>query len=233
MPNIHIVNSQRHGSSKVNANHELFLKEHQQTVVVFPVEYQFLAEDYPIFFMKNPETGQFLTVVMTGLDENENLYVVDGAWQANYIPLNLARQPFCYGKTDNGEELLCIDEDSVRFGEVGLSLFEEEKPTEVLERAASILAEIKKGAQEQQSFCETMAKYEMIEPAELKVSIGDEEKTLAGIYMLKRDNLLIEDEQLYNELKEKKFDTYIEAILASENRLGHWIDRKKKKDGVD
>jgi hypothetical protein len=53
-----------------------------------------LVIEYPLAFTKNPETGEFVSVVLFGVDPTQNLYWRDDRWNSDVVPLNVARQPF-------------------------------------------------------------------------------------------------------------------------------------------
>ena len=53
-----------------------------------------LVVEYPLAFTKNPETGEFVCVVLFGVDPTQNLFWRDDRWNSDVIPLNVARQPF-------------------------------------------------------------------------------------------------------------------------------------------
>jgi hypothetical protein len=53
--------------------------------------------DYPIAFVREANSGEYLPVALLGLRTGENLFVgADGLWQAlSYIPAYVRRYPFC------------------------------------------------------------------------------------------------------------------------------------------
>lgn len=68
-----------------------------------------MASQFPVFFVKDGETGQFYPAALLGLEPHENLFWVAGGLEAHYIPLNLLRLPFFMG---GDEGVICIDTDS-------------------------------------------------------------------------------------------------------------------------
>jgi hypothetical protein len=81
------------------------------TVHLVPVvrsELRKVASHYPTFFVKDGETGQFYLAALMGLEPHENLYWNGSALDADYVPLNILRQPFYVG--DDG--MICVDLDS-------------------------------------------------------------------------------------------------------------------------
>ena len=70
------------------------------TVSYVVSEFRKAAVQYPIVFAKNPETGRFAPYVLTGLAPEENLFWSGTELDAAYVPLNVRRQPFYVGTTD-------------------------------------------------------------------------------------------------------------------------------------
>ena len=65
------------------------------------------AADYPIVFLKDANTGQLQLAALFGLAPQTNSYVIDGRWQATYLPLAIVAAPFSLA---GPERTLCINE---------------------------------------------------------------------------------------------------------------------------
>ena len=48
----------------------------------FPIELGILQSEYPLFFIKNSESGHFEPVALLGFEEGENLYLGGEEWLA-------------------------------------------------------------------------------------------------------------------------------------------------------
>lgn len=67
---------------------------------------------FPLFFVKDLETGQFYPAALLGLKASENLFWNGTALDADYLPLNIRRLPFCIGGENPAQGMICIDADS-------------------------------------------------------------------------------------------------------------------------
>jgi len=67
------------------------------TMMVVPTEFADVQREYPIFFRKDPATGDFQAIAMLGFEKGENLFVAGGRWHAYYLPGMVARGPFLIG----------------------------------------------------------------------------------------------------------------------------------------
>src|ERR1700722_5417403 len=83
----------------------------QHLIPIVASEFRKAAIQYPIVFVKSPETGRFAPYVLTGLDVEENLFWSGTELEVAYVPLNVRRLPFYVG-TEATSSVLCIDLDS-------------------------------------------------------------------------------------------------------------------------
>src|SRR5690606_7322863 len=66
-------------------------------VPTFPTEYAAVQREYPIFFKKDPATGEDYSIALLGVAKNETLFLEQGRWNAAYVPGMIARGPFLVG----------------------------------------------------------------------------------------------------------------------------------------
>jgi hypothetical protein len=91
------------------------------SVYLNAVEMAKACADYPIAFVRELQSGEFLPVVLLGLRQDENLFVNDqGQWRLRcYVPAYVRRFPFCIAEgppPENGGEqqrLICVQEDQL------------------------------------------------------------------------------------------------------------------------
>src|ERR1700733_9641508 len=89
-----VLNNQIHRDVRIAATRPTRENADVNAVSVIPREFPRLLAHYPIFFTKNLETGRFEPAALLGFQTQENLFFVDGRWDAAYVPLQIQRQPF-------------------------------------------------------------------------------------------------------------------------------------------
>ncbi|CAA6808868.1 MAG: Peptidase, partial [uncultured Sulfurovum sp.] len=107
------ITKERHLDKKVRAvdNFDFIKDVHIVSIMVH--EFSRAASVYPIVFLEDQTKDEFKPVVLTGLEEGENLFVTDNKWEGSYIPAIIRRYPFALAKTDeDGRYTICIDEAS-------------------------------------------------------------------------------------------------------------------------
>ena len=148
MANFQLLNNVDHKDLKVIVERSAAMGDNVWYAVTFPAEFRNLQRHYPIFFIKNPDGGEFQAAAMFGFEDGENLFLDENGWDASYIPLNIMRQPFLIGfqeKRRDGETVrepvVTVDMDSPRVGkDHGEPVFlEHGGSSEYLERVNSIL----------------------------------------------------------------------------------------------
>jgi hypothetical protein len=77
-----VLNSQIHRDVRIAATRPTRENAEVNSVNVIPREFPRLLANYPIFYTKNTETGRFELSALLGFQSRENLFFVDGRWDA-------------------------------------------------------------------------------------------------------------------------------------------------------
>src|SRR5690606_1120620 len=96
MARYELLNNVAHSHLRVSARFNAEYGDDVGMVEAFPTEFAEMQREYPIFFRKDSD-GSFHAVALLGFAPNENLYLRDDRWQANYLPAVIARGPFLIG----------------------------------------------------------------------------------------------------------------------------------------
>lgn len=78
------------------------------------------ALDYPVAFLRDAQTGEFIPVAVLGLRAQQNLFVdAEGRWREHrYIPAFFRRYPFCLADIPSADgqqarHMICVQEDQL------------------------------------------------------------------------------------------------------------------------
>lgn len=164
---------------------------------VVPREFRQVATCYPIVFRKDAETGQFEAVAIFGFEPNENVFLNEKGWDADYIPLSVQRLPFAIGSSYDSQKgetqsVIHVDMDHPKAtAGTGENVFlEHGGNSPFLENINTILAELIAGVGESQHFFKALTEYELIEPFTLKIPAADGAVELTGFYTINEEKLL-------------------------------------------
>mgnify|MGYP001546654399 FL=1 len=123
MPNFALLNNIAHKNLRVIRDHTPDYGDNDMSAVTFPQEFRAIQNEYPIFFQKNADNGKFIAVALFGLRQNENLFLSESGWDANYTPASVKRRPFLIGVQppkpgeNSQSHMVYVDMDSPRLSE--------------------------------------------------------------------------------------------------------------------
>lgn len=237
MPNHQLLDNVAHKDLRIITEHNPEYEDNASYTRVITAEFQQIQAEYPLFFRKNSDTGQFETIALFGFAEQENLFLDDNGWHANYIPLTIQRRPFLIGFQEDNEliaqqPVVNIDMDSPRVNTCkGESVFlAQGGQSPFLQRISSVLNTIHQGHKETKTFIDTLLEYELIESVAIKVELNDGSKNeLAGLYTIHEENVANLRDEALNNLHQQGYLKHIHMILASMSNMTSLIEKKNQR----
>jgi hypothetical protein len=203
-------------------------------VSVVPREFQRLVAHYPIFFTKNAESARFEPAVLLGFQKKENLFFVEGRWDAAYVPLQFQRQPFSLiphaGAGQNSLDIaLDMSSSQVQTGD-GERLFHDDgQPSRYLQSITSILQALVSGSAEGYAFTGRLAELNLLEPVKLNIEFVDHsEARLEGLYWIAPAVLKALPATELAELRDREFLEWMYFQMASLAHVSSLVARKNK-----
>jgi hypothetical protein len=162
----------------------------------------------PIGFIAQPQ-GYGLVAVQS-LNPGRNLYVnADGRWLGGYVPAAYRGYPFALANTPDGQQVLCIDEDSALLldaaqPEQGEPLFgEDDQPAEPVRKVLDFLQQVAANRARTATLCAHLADQGLIQPWPLTVKTADGERPVEGLHRI--------DETALNALAPDPFEALRQA----------------------
>jgi hypothetical protein len=184
------LDASQHRDLRVITAHGVAYGDGLMSAVTFPAEFRSLQAHYPIVFTKTA-LGEFLPIALMGLRDGENLFLQGSYWDAHYVPMAIARQPFLIGR--DGDALsVHIDLDHPRVSTtVGESLFTPlGGTTPFLERVSELLGTLHEGLASVPAFVEALLRHELLESFVLDVAEADGgTHRLSGFYTIHEERL--------------------------------------------
>lgn len=236
MSNYVILTKVAHKDTKVILDRSADYGDKVKIALTFPPEFRNVQACYPIFFIKDGETGQFYPAAVFGFEENENLFLSDQGWDASYIPMMIRRHPFLIGYQPgpNGEAaednpVVSIDMDNPRLNtENGEALFTEEgNQTEYLQQSIAGLEAIHAGHEHNKIFIEALLANDLLEPFTLEITLNNgSNNQLLGFYTISEERLRELDGDTLMKLNKEGYLQAIHMQLASFARIRTLIDKK-------
>ena len=226
MTQIVLLDKEAHRSLKVDGRASAAYGDDRHFVQVTVNEFPLLVVHYPLFFSKDPNTGEFYCGVMLGFKEGENLFLREWEDREFYRPLILQRGPF-YAQ---GPEL-AIDLDHPRVGaEGGKPLFTEYgQPTRYLQSIIWAFQDLKPGIETSKAFVARLLELNLIEPIDIEVECEDgSTHKCVGLYTVNQETLTRLPDAVVVELFRRGYLRLIHLMIAS---LKQFSVLARKKNG--
>lgn len=198
------LNNQVHSQLKVNTSNDCSRFKTQHLIPIVAQDFAQMATEFPIVFVKNSETGQFLPVAMMGIKQGVNLYCQDATWPATVAPLGFSNAPLSLVKKSNDSDdmIVCIDEESNLVSTtLGNALFNDKgEQTDYLANRSEALLKMAEFTLQIHAISQSFAEKSLLVSRQLTVKLENEDEpfTINGVYLI--------DEKALNELPSDEFE---------------------------
>lgn len=208
------------------------------TVLVFPTEFADVQREFPIFFRKDPASGDYQSVALLGFDKTENLFIRDdGRWEGGYVPGVLARGPFLIGFQETQvdgelrkEPMIHIDIEDPRVSRTeGHPVFAPHGGNSpYLDYIANILKGIRDGMEIGKAMFAAFAELDLFEPVQLEVKpTEDELYSVVGLHTINQQKLASLDGATLERLNRAGFLQGAFLVVASLSNVRRLIALKQ------
>jgi hypothetical protein len=232
-----VLNSQTHRDVRIAATRPTRENAEVNAVSVIPREFPRLLAHYPIFFTKNTDSGRFEPSALLGFQPRENLFFVDGRWDAAYVPLQIQRLPFSLrsrraedseGNPPSLEVVLDLSQ-TVQSQDGERLFLEDGQPTKFLQDITSMLSALVAGAKEAYAFTGRLAELGLIEPVQIDIEFIDGSETkLQGLYWIAAAALKALPGAQLAELRDGEFLEWMYFQMASISHVSGLVGRKNR-----
>lgn len=133
-------------------------------------EFPRAALEMPIAFVKAEEG--FVPVAVQGLSPGKNLFVsIDGRWIGRYVPAAYRSYPFVLANSQNGEQVLCIEDNCGLLSDVeGEPFFDGDQPSKTVKDVLSFLNQVSISRQATQRICSVLQSHQLIKPWQITLN---------------------------------------------------------------
>ena len=196
-------------------------------------EFAVACRDYPIAFLSTGDGGNFVPMVVLGLENQQNLFVTkDGAWESGaYIPAYVRRYPFCMTKVtvdgrEQPERVACVEKRAI--SDKGDALFDKKgDAVPEWEERQKLLFEYEADLVRSEEMCRTLAGLQLFEPFTMQ-AVPNEGEPLAmtGMHRIVEQKLSELAAEQLKDLVQKGIMPRIYSHLISLGNFGRLLDRR-------
>jgi hypothetical protein len=209
------------------------------SVLTFPTEYADVQREYPIFFRKDPATGEYQSVALLGFEKNENLFLQGDVWQANYVPGIIARGPFLIGFQEQQidgdlrkEPVIHIDMEHPRVSRTeGEPVFlQQGGNSPYLDYVANVLRGIRDGLEMSKAMFAAFLELELIEPVKVEIKLSENDVyNVVGLETINQAKLSSLDGNALEKLNRAGFLQGAFLVAASLSNVQRLMAMKQRK----
>ena len=144
------------------------------------------ATNLPIGFIEQEDS--FTAVAVTSIQPEKNFFIAaDGRWCHGYIPAAIRSYPFRLANTNDGQKVLCIDEDSglIQDGLEGELFFDNQgKPAPAIIDIMNFLTQLEKSREVTAAACAMLKKHNLIKPWPITVKGDSGKREIKGLFQI-------------------------------------------------
>lgn len=216
------LSPQRHGSFHWRRAPDWRFAETLTTVPITAMEVQRAMGHLPLAFM--PRGDGFAFAALLSVDNERNALVdAKGRWQGDHVPGYLGTYPFRIVETEDGRQVVAVDEDSGLVGAAiqgGEPLFQDDgQPTPTVQRAVEFLGRLAKSRMATDRACARLAEHGLIEPWPLEVDTPKGKRNLRGLHRINNTALDALDPETLAALRDSGALSLAYAQLLSANGI--------------
>lgn len=230
------LNSDKHLKISITESKDYRRFADQHLIPVVFHEFHHLASEFPLVFVKNTETGQFIPVALMGIKNGVNLYCQQDNWLPVIRPLGFNNAPLSLVKTNEQSEdvMVCIDEDSeLVVSNDGHRLFKDNKEqSDYLKARTQALLDIASYSQQTANICQFLASKELFTAKQLSAKLLKNEQAINidGVYIVDEKQLNSLNDEEFLVLKNKGLLSLIYAHIISLQQLPRLIEKQNQYD---
>lgn len=203
-------------------------------VLITSVEFFQAARHYPIVFGRDTATGGFIPVVITGLEEKQNLFVdADGRWRAGrYVPAYVRRWPFytLQLQDDPEKSVVCVDPSGLEANDKAF-LDDKGEPTAAWKDMERLMNDMEAARRQTLSLLRSLTTLELLEPFEAHaVARRGGSLRLSNMHRVSEAKLNALPEKQLRQLMSKGFLSRIYAHLMSLDNFQLLLDLRLEQE---
>lgn len=202
---------------------------------VYTPEFSKAGVDYPVIFIKEPETGVFFAAGMWGVEPGENLLVEDGVWKGGYFPASVRCYPFAIQQDPETKDRLFIgiyeDADVANKEEGNLIFNDDGTETEWMVNVKEFLVRVFQQEEMTKVFVKSLDDLDLLVPQTLTLNDAKtgEKHDISGFYIVDKEKLIaLPDDKLLELRKSGALEVIHNHIMSLES-----LDKLLRKKNIN
>lgn len=186
MHNYQPISRERHGNQRWSRSSNYTFAAHETVVPLIAAELPKAMLSLPIGFTITG--GSYVPAAILSLLPGKDLFVaLSGSWAGEYIPSAFRAYPFRLLKTDDGQQVLCIDENSglVSSSPEGERFFNDDgSPAQPILDVLNFVGQMEQNRQVTATACAALQKHQLIRPWTITLNTEDGRQHIEGLFQI-------------------------------------------------
>ncbi len=232
------LTSQAHGGLRIKPIGSAQHIANNHFAKIYTTEFSKAGTDYPIIFVKDPESGDFFAATMWGLSAGENLFVDGEKWVGGYFPASVRCYPFAVQQDPNEKERLFIgiyETASVVNKDEGNLIFNEDgTESDWMKDVKEFLVRVFQQEEMTKQFAKKLDELGLLVPQTLTInkSDGSPAQDVSGFFIVDREKLNNLSDEDYLALRQNGALEVIYQHLMSLDSLDKLLRKKNLEGGA-
>ena len=230
------ISYEKHGKLRLSENKDFTKFESQHLVPVVLQEFYTLATEFPLIFVRNSSSGDFVPVALMGLRKNQNLFCRTPEWHSAFVPSTFTVPPLSAHRiqADSDEAVIALDEESDLVSEsVGEPMFDEEGNfTSYLQNRIDHVIDITRQSLQSLSLCKLLAEKNLLKTGTLRFQYNQTSPKyeLEGVYTIDEEALQKLSDEEYLDFRRRGLIPLIYSHLTSLHQLSRLMRLQHQAD---
>ncbi len=234
-----LLDFKKHGKLRLSECKDFTRFQSQHLVPVVLQEFYSLATQFPLVFVRNSSSGDFVPAALMGLSKGKNLFCQQAAWQSAFLPTSFTLAPLTVHRLepDSDEAVIAIDEDSDLLSETeGEPMFQENGDyTEYLQKRIDHVVTVTKQSLQAMALCRYLAEKNLFRSRAMAFQFDKSSRRyeVEGVFTIDEEAIEKLSDEDYLELRGRGLMPLIYSHLTSVHqfsqllRLQHQADQQE------
>lgn len=231
-----LLDFEKHGGLRLSDGSDFTQFKFQHLVPVVFQEFYALATEFPVVFVRNGETGDFVPVAMMGLSKGKNLYCQKPDWPSAFTPTSFTLTPLSVRQLGSGDNdsVIAIDEESPLLSDsVGEPLFQANGDfSDYLQTRIKHVVTITRQSLQAAALCQFLADKKLLKTRLLTLQFSENSPRyeMEGVYSIDENVLEKLSDAEYMELRRRGLIPTIYSHLTSLHQFERLLRLQNQSD---
>lgn len=190
MPKLEPVMIEKHSNKRCKRPQGFGYASHDALAALVIQELPKASQSLVIAFAE--QQGTYFPVALLGHENGRNLYVTGNEkWIGSYVPAQYRAYPFALARSEDGQQVLCVDEECglINDEEGEIFLHEDGSLGKVVQDVMELLSQLNANRSATGLACAALQRHDLIKPWPISLKLNQGDREIQGIYRIDENKL--------------------------------------------